>query len=248
VVSALRSAPNLESPSKLPGWSLLTIACHLRYGARATHRMTTEGLAGLTTSFYPEGRSSQRPATLHPDPGEHYEDVVVSLGEEIARLHDVWAQLSDSYWATELQEPDGNRDLGQTTLADLALLRLTEVEVHGSDLGLGLDDWSRVFVSAALPARIGWLATRRSNHRAVDREVQGSWGLVAGDGACWRVEVSGDQVTIEAADRILQADCEIRGSSRDLLAMLLGRSTTDSLTIRGDVGLARKFAMAFPGP
>ena len=238
----------MEAPSNLPDWSRLTIACHLRYGARASLRMTKESLAGVATSFYPMGRSSERPGTLNPGPGERPSGVVMSLGEESARLQDLWAGLSRADWGTEINEPEDNRDLGRTTLADLALLRLTEVEVHGSDLGLGLQDWSDVFVDAALPARIAWLATRRSNHRAVDPDLQGSWLLVAEDGPCWRISVTGDQVTIQGPDRILDADCEIRGSSRDLLSTLLGRTTTGSLSLSGNMTLAQGFSRAFPGP
>jgi hypothetical protein len=128
------------------------------------------------------------------------------------------------------------------------LLCLTEVEVHGGDLGLGLEEWSDVFVRSALPFRIAWMATRRSNHRAVDRDVQGSWLLVGDDGARWRVSVDGDQVTSGPADDELGADCEIHGSSRDLLATLLGRPTSRSFSVRGDATLARRFSLAFPGP
>ena len=248
MVAALSKTASLDAPSELSDWSLLTVACHLRYGARASRRMSAECLDGLATSFYPLGRSSQRPSTLHPDPGEHRSEVVISLEEESARLHKLWAGLSISDWETEIEEPEDNRDLGRTTIADLALLCLTEVEVHGGDLGLGLRDWSNVFVRSALPGRVAWLATRRSNHRAVDRDVQGSWLLVGDDGARWRVSVDGDRVSSGAADDGTGADCEIHGSSRDLLATLLGRPTSRSLSLRGDVGLAQRFSSAFPGP
>jgi hypothetical protein len=210
--------------------------------------MTTEGLQGIATSFYPMGRLSQRPGTLGPDRGEHPVEVVTSLAQESTRLYDSWARLSLSEWSTEVKEPEENRDLGRVTIAGLALLRLTEVEVHGLDLGLGLEDWSDVFVTAALPVRIAWLATRRSNHRAVDRGVQGSWLLVGDDGASWRVAVEGDEVTSGPADRRAGADCEIHGSSRDLLATLLGRETTGPLEMRGDSELGKRFSQAFPGP
>jgi hypothetical protein len=210
--------------------------------------MSSECLTGLATSFYPLGRSSQRPGTLHPDPGEHPSDVVTSLEIESIRLHELWAELSSSDWETEIEEPEDNRDLGRTTIADLTLLSLTEVEVHGGDLGLGLEDWSDVFVRSALPFRVAWLATRRSNHRAVDRGVQGSWLLVGDDGARWRVSVDGERVSSGPADHDDGADCEIHGSSRDLLATLLGRPTSRSLSLRGDVTLAQRFRSAFPGP
>ena len=94
----------------------------------------------------------------------------------------------------ETREPRENRDLGEITIADLALLRLTEVEVHGSDLGMGLTDWSDVFTATALPVRIPWLAVRTRSQKLVDPEVQGTW-LLVGDRGRWLVSVNGDQVS-----------------------------------------------------
>jgi hypothetical protein len=213
----------------LPGWNRLTIACHLRYGARASHRMTKDALSGTATSFYPQGRSLERPGTLVPDVGESAAQVVASLGEESTRLCDSWSELTVSEWTTVIEEPPGSFDLGRTTVSQLALMRLTEVEVHGSDLGVGLDDWSDVFVRNALPTRIEWLATRRSNHRPIDSAVQGSWLFVSEIGR-WRVEVNRSEVSSGPADPTETADCEMRASARDLLATLLGRPTKEPIS------------------
>ena len=230
------------------GLDRLTIACHLRYGASASLRMTNDGLAGRPTSFYPAGRSLERPGTLAPDEGEEQADVVRSLVVTSDRLHEAWTSLSPPQWHMSVEEPAGNPDLGPVTIERLALLRLTEVEVHGTDLDLGLDDWSEFFVAHALPIRLGWLATRRSNHRRVDTAVEGSWLLVAADGPSTVVSVRGPQVTVEAADRNTVADAVIEGSQRDLLALLLGRPRRREMKITGDVGLGRAFREAFPGP
>jgi uncharacterized protein (TIGR03083 family) len=248
IVSALAGTTPLRSSSRLPGWTRLTVACHLRYGALASRRMTADAIAGIATSFYPGGRLLERPGTLEPGPGEDPQQVVASLAVESTRLHDSWAQLSQAEWQTVVREPGDNRDLGETTPALLAILRLTEVEVHGSDLDIGLDEWSDVFVTSALPARIARLAKRRSNHNAVDAGVQGSWKLVAADGPCWRISVLGDRVTSEAVDPREPADAVIEATSRDLLAMLLGRPLKNGLVTRGDRGLAGSFSTAFPGP
>jgi hypothetical protein len=82
---------------------------------------------------------------------------------------------------TVIQEPPDNSDLDPITLWTLALVRLTRVEVHGQDLDLTLSPWSVSFVEAALPTRLLRLPTRRSNHRAIDDSINGSWGLVATD-------------------------------------------------------------------
>jgi hypothetical protein len=48
VVAALDAVDEsaLLGPSALPGWSRLTIACHLRYGAQAHVRVTGAALRG----------------------------------------------------------------------------------------------------------------------------------------------------------------------------------------------------------
>jgi uncharacterized protein (TIGR03083 family) len=240
---------DLDGPSRLEGWSRLTILCHLRYGARASRRMTEETLQGRAGSFYPEGRSSQRPSTLAPEPGEDPPAVVGSLAQESRLLQDLWSGLSEAQWDMKIVEPARNPDFGAgLTIGDLATLRLTEVEVHGFDLDVGLDSWSDVFVDAALPMRLGWLATRRSNHSDVDRAVQGSWKLVASDGPTWIVEVKGKDVSSWQTGVADAADAIIGGSSRDLLAMLVGRPTEEPLLFDGDVSLAKAFKEAFPGP
>jgi len=158
-------------------------------------------LAGKATSFYPDGRSRQRPATLAAHPGETGPAVVRSLQRESERLFESWRSLSAPQWETVVEEPAGNSDLGQTTLGLLALLRLNEVEVHGTDLDVGLEDWSEVFVSHALPVRLEWLMTRRSNHRDVDTEIQGSWLLVARDGVSTLVSADGPRVSVAGSGR-----------------------------------------------
>ncbi len=248
IANALGALGSLSNPTRLPEWTRLTVACHLRYGAIASYRMTHDILSDREASFYPGGRLVQRPGTLVPEPGEGDQQVVASLRQESTKLHDSWARLSESEWQTTAREPAANPDLGETTIAGLALLRLTEVEVHGSDLDLGLCDWSEVFVKSALPFRIGRLASPRSRDRAIVSGVQGSWTLVATDGPSWRVSVSGDEVTTELVDSPGRSDAVIEATSRDLLAILLGRPLVDGHTDRGGTDLAGEFARAFPGP
>jgi maleylpyruvate isomerase len=238
----------LRAPSRLPGWTRLTVACHLRYGAAATRRMTADALEGRPTAFYPGGRSRQREATLAPAPGESPADVVAGLREESEALDRTWRGLSPAAWATAVVEPAGNTDLGRVTVAFMALLRLTEVEVHGTDLDLGLGDWSDLFVSVALPSRLDWLNRRRPNREAVDPLATGSWLLVPSDGPAWLVAVDAAGVHSVPAERSADADATIAGSNRDLLAWLLGRPTVGALAIGGDRALADAFHRACPAP
>jgi hypothetical protein len=133
-------------------------------------------------------------------------------------------------------------------LARLALARLTEVDVHGTDLGIGFPDWSTTLVDVALTTRLGWLATRRTNHRAFDRSISGSWLLRATDGPTWLVAVDGETVVSRPASPEEAALATVEGTSRDLLALLLGRAPLHPLCITGDAELGASFSRAFPGP
>jgi uncharacterized protein (TIGR03083 family) len=164
------AATDLHEPSLLPGWSRLTIACHLRYGAEAFTRLVVDTLAGLPTAYYPGGRDEVRPGTLLPRGDE---DVVASLREESALLDAALASVTD--WSTPIDEPEGIFH----TLAHLPVFRLTEVEVHGTDLGIGLPPWSAVLIEHGLPLRLARLAERTP-------QAPGAWrigDLVLGDGS-----------------------------------------------------------------
>jgi uncharacterized protein (TIGR03083 family) len=237
-----------DRPSHLPGWSRLTIVCHLRYGATALIRMTSDALAGRETSYYPGGRAAHRPTTLAPAAGEQPEDVLAGWERTSARLDEAWSSLGQDEWAMTISEPGDNRDLGEVPLARLALARLTEVDVHGVDLDIGFPDWSEVLVDVALPTRLAWLATRRTNHREFDRSVEGRWLLVA-DGFEWNVSVVDGRVSSAPAQDVADPPrAMISGSRRDLLALLLGRPRRRPLDIGGDAEFGAAFERAFPGP
>ncbi len=120
--------------------------------------------------------------------------------------------------------------------------------MHGTDLGLDLGDWSEPFISTVLPMRLEWLNVRRANHGAFDTELEGSWLLVAADGPTYKVSVDGTKVESRPASRDTQARAVIETTSRDLLALLLGRALNSPPVIMGDIGFGQVFSLAFPGP
>ena len=97
-----------------------------------------------------------------------------------------------------------------------------------------------MFIREALPMRLAWLATCRSNHRPVPDDVHRSWLLTATDGGpTTLLTVDGSAVTSTPAPPDTQADVVIRATSRELLALLLGRS---------NLAAAAEFGIVFPGP
>jgi uncharacterized protein (TIGR03083 family) len=249
IASALASLSDEElfQPTLLPGWDRLTLACHLRYGARASLWVTDEALRGERTSFYPEGRIASRPATLQPNEGESARDVVEDLAARGRALSERWNHLSAGEWAARVREPDDNVDRGEMALLETALFRLTEIEAHGTDFDLGLGPWSQVFVDVGLPYRLSRLPLRARSRELGPVSINGSWLLVASDANATLVVVQDQEIAVElGASR--DADAIIEATSRDLLAFLLGRPAIDTVDFRGDVELAERFREVFPGP
>ncbi len=234
----------LLGESELPGWSRLTIVCHLRYGAQASEQMTSDALADLPTGFYPGGRAAQRPSTLQPAPDESAADVIQSFNESSAVLDETWSHIPAEAWdETTTREPVGNPDLGSFTLKELAILRLTEVEVHGTDLDLGLSDWSDTFINAAWPMRVTWLPRRHS----ISKSSPISWNLVPTDGPAFNVSVRQAEVTVSEGTGD-NAGVVISGSQAQLLGMLLGRVDISRLAVSGNEVTALQFPNAFLPP
>ena len=236
IVDALRglSDDEMRAPSALPDWSRLTILCHIRYGTAAHLAMTPAVVHGQPTSYYPGGRVAQRPGTLEPEPGESPTDVLDSFERACDELYALWETLTPSQWEQRLIEPDDNRDLGSPSMYELAILRLTETDVHGIDFELGLSDWSDELSHAGLPFRIG-----RLRLRTVPAGATGAWRLQTHEGESYGVTVSNGLISLDT--RLGAAT--ISGSRRDLFALLMGRSFV------GDVaGPVESFREMFPGP
>ncbi len=216
-----------------------------RWSAFTNDALCSARIAGGVLS---RGRGVQRRATLVPLAGESPQDVVDSLARHGEEINELWTALHSDAWGREIVEPRDNPDLGPIPLGRLPLLRLTEVEVHGTDLGLNLPDWSEIFIDTVLPMRLEWLNVRRTNHREFGRELTGVWLLAASDGPTYKVSVDGTKVESGPALRNARTTAVIEASSRDLLALLLGRPLVTPPVITGDVTFGQSFAHTFPGP
>ena len=245
VVDAAASwtAAEVEQPAELPGWTRLTVLAHLRYVAAQMTRMTIAAQAGRSLNMYPDGRDRMRPATLVLAPGESIAQLLASFRAESFELIERWRTLTAEQWEMRIDEFDH----GNMPLSRLLALRLTELEVHRIDLGLGdTSSWDEVFVHHILPLRLAWLTRARARDDA-DLTVNGSWMMSDGDRA-WFVEASGRSLDVRRATDATMAQCRIRASPHALLAFVLGRDCAEPLVIEGDRVLAERFKAAFPGP
>lgn len=231
---------DLDRPSLLPGWSALTVACHLRYGAQALRQITSATLAEEPSAYYPGGRDVQRPFTLEPALGEPRLHVIESLRHESGELRGLWVALDDGDWdRTMVPHPEDDDSLGAMPLRDLALLRLVEVMVHGSDLGLGLGPWPLTFGQWLLPLRIE--RAKVLHEAGFDAVVE----FDAADAATHRSRFANGSVT-ETSDA--SPDLVVRAVANDLVALLLGRRPMGAVTMDGDAELMVRFRDGLTGP
>ncbi len=236
----------LLAPSLLPGWARVTIAAHLTWVADRYAAMTADALAAVATTTYPGG-AAERDASLRGLEDATAGQALTGFEAASAALAGAWRHLDDHQWATTMQE----QRLGAIRLSRLTALRLTELEVHHVDLGVGyqITDWPSVFTRICLPLRIAWLDAHHRRRPDAARQVAGRWLLApTDDGVRWLVTARADYVNCQPAPTAADADVTLAGTSAGLLAFLLGREPDPPLSIGGNRRLADAFKHAFPGP
>lgn len=228
----------LAAGTELPGWTRLTVACHLRYGAQAVRQIVEATLEGRPSAYYPAGRELQRPTTLAPALGEPAVHVAASLRDEDDHLLSVLGGLAADAWDTPVIEHDDNPDLGDLSILGLVRLRLTEVVVHGTDLGMGLPAWQPDFGRAVLTQRLA----RRPRPAAGAR-----WSVTidATDAGAWTVTAVDGQLEVARSDA---GAARLRGTANAHVAALLGRSGIGTIESTGDPVAARAYLDTCIGP
>ena len=228
----------LDRPSLLPDWTVLTLACHLRYGAQVLSQITDATCAGQPSAYYPGGREVQRPFTLRPALGEPRDHVLDSLAAESEGLADRWADLSPQDWDRPMITTDPTDSLGGATLRELGLLRLVEVMVHGSDSGLGLAPW---------PLRFGqWVLPLRVRRARVHADLAMTLAFDAVDAMTITARVARGAVTV--AEAVPDPDVVVSGAANDLVALLLGRSPLGAVSMTGDASSVAALRSGLLGP
>ena len=245
---ARASGPELAGPSLLDGWSRAHVVAHLTNVAEALVRMTHDALAERPTTMYPRGRAD-RGVQIDAVAALSWDELHTKFVQATAALMHIWRAVPWERWGRPFTETE----LGTAQLGRLVGLRLTEVEVHHSDLALGFGprDWSRELTRTCLPLRLASLERYRRRPDA-DQAISGTWLLVCDDlDRRWRVRA--DQADVAIVDVAPgrdddQADVVLRGHATDLTALLLGRQDPAMLWVSGDTARAAAFKRAFPGP
>ena len=246
---ARAAGPELTAPSLLDGWSRAHVVAHLTNVADALVRMTHDALADRPTTMYPHGRAD-RDAQIDAVAALSWDELHTKFVQATATLMHIWHAVPWERWG----KPFTETELGTAQFGRLVGLRLTEVEVHHSDLavGFGPRDWSRELTQTCLPLRLASLERYRRRPDA-DQTIDGTWLLVCDDlDRRWRVRADHTDVAIVDIEHPSGdddgADVVLRGTATDLTALLLGRQDPAMLAVSGDTERAAAFKRAFPGP
>ncbi len=189
------------APSRLPTWSIAHVITHLARNADAVTGMFEAAARGEIGDQYPGG-AAQRGGDIEAGAGRSRGVLLGDLATACARLDLATTEADGEVWAHGVGR---SVMLGEVPLASWPFRRWREVEIHHADLGLAFapDDWSEAFVDREWPLAIAQLGARVS-----------SGGLVLAPGG-------GDPITIGDGGVV------VAGSSRELLAWMLGRAEID---------------------
>jgi maleylpyruvate isomerase len=125
------SEDDVRRPSLLPGWTVGHVLTHIARNADSLVNLATWASTGVVTPQYasPEARDADIEAGAGRPVGELVEDVAASA----ERLRGAMARMTPEHYEAEVEWRGGARKPARV----IPSARLTEVEVHHADLGLG---------------------------------------------------------------------------------------------------------------
>jgi maleylpyruvate isomerase len=151
---------DLRVPSLLPGWSRAHVLAHLARGADATRNL----LAGVQSGQDRPGYASAeaREAAIEAGAAQRAADLAADLADSAMALRALIRRLPDEAW----QVPVRTLDPVPFPAAGLLTRRLTEVELHHSDLATGYRaaDWLAAFATMDLPGPLRAQRRERVTH------------------------------------------------------------------------------------
>lgn len=144
-------------PSRLPGWTRGHVLTHLARNADSMFRVL-DGLASGEADVprYPDGPAG-RDRDIEQGADRPMDELVADVRSSAGRLHARWAEFD--HWDGRSTEAPGHT----IPVSDLPSLRWREVEVHATDLDVGLEptEWPSLFVRLELRAmEMRWRARR----------------------------------------------------------------------------------------
>jgi maleylpyruvate isomerase len=148
-----------RADSELPGWTVGHVLTHLARNGDSVARLADAVAAGEIADQYPGG-PAQREADIQAGAGRPAAELLADLRAVHARVDASWASVADERWLDGRVRTVSGRELPAWMLPGL---RLREVVVHTSDLGLPTAtwrDWPDAFVADELPRLLELLPAR----------------------------------------------------------------------------------------
>jgi maleylpyruvate isomerase len=195
-----------REPSLLPGWSRGHVLTHIARNADSLRNLLIWARTGVPTPQY--SSLDERSQGIERGAGRSAVELLADLDASASALDAEAARLPDAAWAAQVAGVQGNEHASWYTL----WRRLTEVEIHHVDLGVGYRpaDWPGAFATYCLEQ----VAPSFAGPHSPAAMLQSSDAAVA-----VRIGPAGDQPATT-----------VTGPVRALLAWLTGRSAGDGLT------------------
>lgn len=148
-----------REPSLLPGWSRGHLLTHVARNADALRNLLAWARDGIETPAYV--RAEVREAEIEAGADRPVDDLRDDVAESAEAFAADAEMLTDAAWRTEVRVLDGPFFRAELLLPR----RLTEVELHHTDLGVGYgaDDWTPEFAALDLAEPMkSWRDERRT--------------------------------------------------------------------------------------
>jgi maleylpyruvate isomerase len=147
VVLAGLTDRDARQPSRLPDWSVGHVLTHVARNADSHRRRADAAIAGQVVDQYPGGFAG-RAAEIDAGAARPAALLVADVRDSADALEAAWDRVPADAWDQRSRDVSGTVRLLRT----LPARRWQELEVHGVDLGLGLDyaDWDAAFVTSSL--------------------------------------------------------------------------------------------------
>ncbi len=207
----LRSAEGVSDqqarePSLLPGWSRGHLLTHVARNADSLRNLLVWARTGVETPQY--SHPGERAEGIAAGAGRSSAELLADLAASAAALDAEAARLPDTAWAAQVRGMNGDGHPAWYTL----WRRLTEVEFHHVDLGVGYttDDWPEPFATYGLPKVAA--------------------GFTGPDSPAVLLQSSDAPVVVQIGPTGEQPVVTVTGPVRPLLAWLAGRSSGAGLT------------------
>jgi maleylpyruvate isomerase len=235
-----------REPSLLPGWSRGHVLSHLARNADGLRNLLVWARTGVVTPQYPSLQA--RDDAIQAGAGRPAAELLADLRESAAAFQAEAASMPERAWRVSVHGVRGGGHPAWYTLAR----RLSEVEIHHVDLGVGYQasDWPGWFVAERLESISAEFAERAdvpaaqltdtgsgsASASAGPSSAAGSGPAPASGAGSGSGSAAADSVAVAdyrigtAASRAAEPGVRISGPGWLLLAWLTGRSTGAGLT------------------